>query len=58
MPTGIFGKELGAQWAALEAQPDWAAPYRPEVITAKELGISSDDLVDLRAALVKDKDKL
>lgn len=55
---GLFGQELGQQWKALEAQPDWTAPYQGEVVTADDLGIKSGDLVNLKAALMKDKDKL
>ncbi|KAK5125403.1 hypothetical protein LTR85_000512 [Meristemomyces frigidus] len=55
---GAYGKELGLQFAALEAQPDWSVAHKPDVITAKELGIPDSDLIDLKAALALDKEKL
>ncbi|KAK3070132.1 hypothetical protein LTR53_010991 [Teratosphaeriaceae sp. CCFEE 6253] len=55
---GIFGQELALQFAAIEAQPDWAAPYPGEVVTAADLGLKPEDLVDLKGVLDKNKDKL
>ncbi|KAK5132627.1 hypothetical protein LTR08_008826 [Meristemomyces frigidus] len=51
---GPYGKELALQFKALEAQPDWTVAHKPNVIT----GIPEGDLVDLRAALTLDKEKL
>lgn len=55
---GAYGKELGLLFAAIEAQSDWTVAHKPDVVIAKDLEIPDDDLVDLKAALVKDEDKL
>ncbi|KAK4541391.1 hypothetical protein LTR36_007992 [Oleoguttula mirabilis] len=55
---GGYGKELALQFAALEAQPDWTVAHKPDVITAKELGIPDSDLIGLKAALALDKEML
>lgn len=43
---------------AFEPVSDWTAPYQPDVVTARDLGLGDDDLCDLKAALEKDKDLL
>ncbi|KAK5701498.1 hypothetical protein LTR97_004313 [Elasticomyces elasticus] len=53
---GIFGVELALQFKALEAQPDWTVPYKGDVVTAKELGIKAEELVNLKDALVSFKE--
>jgi hypothetical protein len=43
---------------AFEPVSDWSTPYEPDVVTAGCLGIAEGSLIDLKAALEKDKDLL
>ena len=52
---GPFGKEVGLMLKACEGVSNWADAYKSEVVTAKDLGIPDGTLVDLQAALEKDK---
>lgn len=40
---------------ACEGVDDWSKAYGSDVVNAKDLRIPGDDLVDLQAALEKDK---
>jgi len=55
---GTFGKELGSMFRAFEKQPDWSVAHRGDVVNAEDLGIAKEDLVGVRAALEKNRDKL
>lgn len=55
---GPFGKEVGLMLKAFEPVSDWTAPYQPDVVTARDLGLDDEDLCDLKAALEKDKELL
>jgi hypothetical protein len=55
---GPFGKEVGLMLRAFEPVSDWSTPYEPDVVTAGCLGIAEGSLIDLKAALEKDKDLL
>lgn len=55
---GPYGKELGLQFEALEAQSDWSVGHKDLVIDAIDLEIPHDDLLGLKAALEKNKEKL
>jgi len=53
---GPYGTEIGLMLKACESTSDWASAYKSgEVVNAKDLGIAEGTLVDLQAALEKDK---
>lgn len=55
---GPMGREVGLMLQAFEAVTDWTSPYKPDVVTAKDLGLAEGNLIDLRAAVEKDKELL
>jgi hypothetical protein len=55
---GPYGTEIGLMLKACESVSDWADAYKGEVVDAKDLGIPEGTLVDLQAALEKDKSLL
>jgi hypothetical protein len=52
---GPYGTEIGLMLKACEGVSDWAEAYKSDVVTAKDLKIPEGTLVDLQAALEKDK---
>jgi hypothetical protein len=52
---GPYGTEIGLMLKACESISDWADAYKGEVVNAKDLGIPEGTLVDLQAALEKDR---
>jgi hypothetical protein len=52
---GPYGTEIGLMPKACKEVSDWAEAYGTDVVTAKDLQIPKGDLVDLQAALEKDK---
>jgi hypothetical protein len=38
-----FGDELVAMFKSFEPEKDWAKPYRPDVVTAEDLGIKKEE---------------
>jgi hypothetical protein len=53
---GPYGTEIGLMLKACEGVSDWADAYdKSEVVNARDLGIPEGTLVDLQAALEKDK---
>jgi hypothetical protein len=52
---GPYGTEIGLMLKACEGISNWADAYKGEVVNAKDLGIPEGTLVDLQAALEKDK---
>ena len=54
----LFGTELAKQFRMNEVAPDWGAANKGDVLGAKELGISADDLIDFKSSLEKNKDKM
>ncbi|KAI5198318.1 hypothetical protein E4T39_06873 [Aureobasidium subglaciale] len=55
---GPFGKEIGLMFKAFAGVDDWTVPYGADVVTAVDLGIPEDTLVDLQPALQKVAKKL
>jgi hypothetical protein len=52
---GPYGTEIGLMLKACEGVSDWSEAYGSDVVTAKDLKIPEGTLVDLQAALEKDK---
>ncbi|THW13254.1 hypothetical protein D6D19_08883 [Aureobasidium pullulans] len=55
---GPFGKEIGLMFKAFAGVDDWTVPYGADVVTAVDLGIPEDTLIDLQPALQKVAEKL
>jgi hypothetical protein len=53
-----FGDEMVAMFKSFEPEKDWAKPYRPDVVTAEDLGIKKEELVGLRETLEREKHRL
>lgn len=52
---GPYGTEIGLMLKACEGVDDWSKAYGSDVVSAKDLRIPEGALVDLQAALEKDK---
>jgi hypothetical protein len=53
-----FGEEMGLGLRVSEAESDWTAAHKRDVVTAAELGIQEGELVGLRATLEREKHRL
>jgi hypothetical protein len=58
----VWGKEFGEEMALglnlSEAESDWTAAHKADVITAEDLGIKEGELVGLRETLEREKHRL
>jgi hypothetical protein len=53
-----FGEEMGLGLRVSEAESDWTAAHKADVVTAGELGIKEGELVGLRATLERERYRL
>ena len=53
-----FGEEMGLGLRVSEADSDWTAAHKTDLVTAEELGIREGELVGLRETLEREKHRL
>ena len=53
-----FGEEMGLGLRVSEAESDWTAAHKTDLVTAEELGIREGELVGLRETLEREKHRL